>query len=318
MPVGPSPESPLVAILNPTSGRGRGTRGRARLEEALNTHFGAGTWKIEITLGPGDARRLARESVTEGASVVVACGGDGTLSQVLNGLVDANGPARGVRLGLVPLGTGNDFARHAGIIGAPGSSVQTLAHGTARSIDLARVRLNGSEPIHFINIAGTGFDALAAQRVDAGRGHPVLRYVRGTPAYLLAVIGELRRLNATSLRLEIDGVLHEERGLMCAFANSSSYGGGMRVAPDAAIDDGLLDVCLIQEAGRMEFLRAFPGVFAGRHTSHPKVRMYRGKVIRLESDRPLPVLVDGDVLGTTPLEMEVLPGAVEMILPARN
>ena len=314
----PTPRAPLVAILNPTSGRGRGGNGRAKLEAALATQFAPGSWRIETTQSAGDAHSLAREAVQAGASAVVACGGDGTLSQVLNGLLEGDGAARGVSLGLIPLGTGNDFARHIGIAGGIESAVAQLAHGETQGIDVARIRLNGSAPVHFLNIAGTGFDALAAQRVDAGRSHPVLRHVRGTPAYLLAVIGELRRLNATALRLEIDGTVHHERGLMCAFANSSSYGGGMRVAPDASLHDGVLDVCLIQDAGRMEFLRAFPGVFAGRHTNHPKVRMYRGSQIRLESDRPLPVLVDGDVLGTTPLEIEVIPGAVEMILPARG
>ena len=177
------------------------------------------------------------------------------------------------------------------------------------------MRFEDGEPRWFINVAGCGFDALAAQRVNDYRDRRGWRHVRGMPAYLCALLQELATLRAASLRIEADGQIYEQRSLLCAVANATSYGGGMRVAPDAELDDGLFDICTIADAGRVEFLRAFPGVFAGKHVSHPKVTMRRARSIRLTSEPPLPVLVDGDVLGTTPASFRIVPCALEIMAP---
>jgi diacylglycerol kinase (ATP) len=297
-----------VIILNPTAGRRRGQALRSRLEALLNSHKG---WEIRETSHRGHGRELARQAQDEGAEIVAAAGGDGTLSEVLNGLMSGS---RGSALAVIPAGTGNDFARHLGIGINLELAVNTLFEGEAKPIDIGKITLSGQS--HFwLNICGCGFDAKVAHRINTSRSHPLLRHIKGTPAYIAAVGGELLRLRATALRLELDGQATEERTVLCAIANSSSYGGGMLVAPEASLHDGLFDLCTIGDASRMEFVRAFPGVFSGRHVKHPKVTMRRAASIRLESNRPLPVLVDGDVLGTTPAEIDMLPCALRVLFP---
>lgn len=300
----------VTIILNPAAGRGQGRRRRATLESLLAAS-GASCELLETHVA-GDATRLAAKAAAEGATLVAAAGGDGTLSEVLNGLAIGGFTTR---LGILPLGTGNDFARCLGIGTDLKAAVDTLFHGTPRAIDVGQARFGDHAPRYFVNVAGCGFDALAAQRVNDNRDRRGWRHIRGMPAYLCAVLQELATLRAASLRLDADGEIFEQRAMLCAIANATSYGGGMRVAPDAQLDDGLFDICTIAEAGRWEFLRAFPGVFKGTHVSHPKVTMRRAQEIHLSSEPPLPVLVDGDVLGTTPVRFSILPRAVEVMAP---
>lgn len=259
------------------------------------------------------------QAAQNGADVVAAAGGDGTLSEVMNGLLQAstdNRDGKAPTLGLVPTGTGNDFARCLGLSLDWQAAVPLLFKGTPRLIDVGYIKFETTgDELRFLNIAGCGFDALAAQRVNDFRHQTGWRHLCGTPAYLAAVFQELTSLRAATLSISCDGQTHELRALMCAVANATSYGGGMLVAPAAKLDDGLLDICLIAEAGRVEFLRAFPGVFKGTHVSHPKVTMLQGREIRIDSDPPLPVLVDGDVRGFTPVSFRVTPAALNIMAP---
>lgn len=303
--------SKLVVIVNPVAGRKRGGSFRGRLEELLNRYGDGEPWEIQETTHRGHAAELARQAQEAGATTVAAAGGDGTLSEVLNGLM---GGSRISTLAVIPAGTGNDFARHLGIGTDTELAVRTLFQGEARPIDIGQITLSGQS--HFwLNICGCGFDAKVASRINASRSHPLLRHLKGTPAYVAAVGGELLRLRPALLRLELDGERIEERTVLCAIANSSSYGGGMLVAPEASVHDGVFDLCSIRDASRLEFVRAFPGVFSGRHVHHPKVTMRRAASIRLVSDRPLPILVDGDVLGTTPAEIQMLPSCLRVLFP---
>ncbi len=303
----------VTVILNPAAGRGQGKQRRAALESLLAAS--GVLCELLETRAAGDATRLAAQAAAEGANIVAAAGGDGTLSEVLNGLAAGGFTAR---LGILPLGTGNDFARCIGVGTDLKAAVDTLFHGTPRAIDVGQVRFGDHAPRYFLNVSGCGFDALAAQRVNENRDRRGWRHIRGMPAYLCAVLQELATLRAASLRLEADGQVFEQRAMLCAIANATSYGGGMRVAPDALLDDGLFDICTIAEAGRWEFLRAFPGVFKGTHVSHPKVTMRRAREIYLSSEPPLPVLVDGDVLGTTPVRFSILPCALEIMAPRKS
>jgi diacylglycerol kinase (ATP) len=269
------------------------------LQLTASTNAGA-QWRIVETTAAGSAVALARQAVTEGANVVAAAGGDGTLNEVVNGIVGT-----GAVCGLLPLGTGNDFARHIGLKTDLPMAVQNLFRGTPRAVDLGKAGERW-----FINIAGCGFDALIAERINKG-----VRHLQGTAAYIVAVCQCLRTLKAAQLSLVLDGKPLETRALMCSVANASSYGGGMRVAPDAQIDDGLFDICLLHDAGRLEFLLAFPRVFKGTHITHPKVTMHRAKEIAIESAPPMPILIDGDVVGTTPITFTVHKHVLQMILP---
>lgn len=294
----------IVVVLNPASGRGSGRRCRPQIEAALRRELEGGpnapSVAIWETTAPGSGAELARRAAAEGVALVAAAGGDGTIGEVVNGLVGSE-----TRLGILPLGTGNDFARAVGLAGDLDLAARTLAHGTPKRIDLGRV-----DGRYFINIAGCGFDAVVAKRVNRG-----FRWLRGTAAYVAAMLQSLATYRAAEMRLSIDGDNVTERAMLCCIANTPSYGGGMRVAPSARIDDGLLDVCVLREAGVMEFLRAFPTVFKGTHVNHPKYWTRQARRITIECNAPLPVLVDGDVTHSTPVTFEVSPGAIEVMLP---
>jgi len=184
-------------------------------------------------------------------------------------------------------------------------AVQTILCGTPQSVDLGQVKGRW-----FINVAGCGFDAVVAERINQG-----FRYLHGTPAYIAAVLQSLHTFRAATLRLTLDGLTHELRAMLCAVANAQGYGGGMKVAPDAQIDDGMFDLCIIREAGALEFLRAFPSVFRGTHVTHPKVTMFCARHVVIESEPPLPLLVDGEIMGTTPAEFTIQPKAIEVLVP---
>jgi diacylglycerol kinase (ATP) len=300
----------IAVILNPASGRGQGARRRVDLEQMLarmaTDMASNGTeWKILETTGAGSAGALARRAVEEGANVVAAAGGDGTLNEVVNGMV---GIDAGAACGLLPLGTGNDFARHIRLGTDLERAVHTLFHGAPQPVDLGRA---GDR--WFINIAGCGFDALVADRINRG-----IRNLHGTAAYVAAVCQCLLTLRAAHLTLTLDGQTLTADALMCSVANASCYGGGMRIAPEARIDDGLFDICLLRDAGRLEFLRAFPRVFKGTHITHPKVTMLRAVEVTIQSDPPLPILIDGDVVGTTPVTFTLHPHALPILMPSSN
>lgn len=291
-----------VVVLNPAAGRGRGAQLQSQIEAALP---GATIWQ---TTRAGEATELARRAVKEGAQLVVAAGGDGTLGEVLNGLMGS-----GAKLGILPMGTGNDFARCIGIGTKLEFALEMLKRGSFRATDVGKVEIGGQSRF-FLNVAGAGFDSRVAARINEHRPR-ILAKLGGTSAYLVACLSEMRRFPLADFRLELDGKVVESRAVLCAIANASSYGGGMLVAPDADLGDGLFEVCLIKELSRGAFLRAFPGVFAGKHVHHPAVEMFKAAKVRLESEPSLPVLVDGEIVEQTPATFEILPRAIRVIVP---
>lgn len=289
-------------IANPVSGR---RLGRRAAETAVHVFAEAG-WNADVRLtgSPGDATRLAQEAAEEGVDAVFAAGGDGTLSQVLAGLLDTGIPA-----GLIPAGTGNDLARTLGLSLDPAAAARQALNGRAVPVDLMRLN-DGAQ--WAVNVLGVGFDARVAVRCNRRS-----RFLGGLPAYLLSVAGEVVSFRMTPLRLEVDGETWEGSMLLCAVANATSYGAGMRIAPQASPHDGLLDVVLVRPVSRLGFLRAFPRVFQGTHLNHPAVEVFRGRKVRLLTEEPEPVNVDGDIAGTTPLKVEVAAARGLVWLPAR-
>ncbi len=275
---------------------------RARIEKAL-----PGAQILETTR-PKQATELARDAARNGAELVVAAGGDGTIGEVLNGMLGTKS-----KLGVLPLGTGNDFARCLGIGTDLERAFAVLRGDFFRAIDVGRVEIEGNSR-YFLNVAGAGFDSRVAARINEHRPR-ILAKLGGTGAYLVACLSEMRAFPLAEMTLEINGKTVKHRAVLCAVANASSYGGGMLVAPDADLSDGLFEICLIKALSRGAFLRAFPGVFAGKHVHHPKVEMFKTAKIRLECQPALPVLVDGDILGFTPATFEIVPRAVEVMAP---
>ncbi|MBU0611228.1 MAG: diacylglycerol kinase family lipid kinase, partial [Armatimonadetes bacterium] len=229
-------------------------------------------------------------------------GGDGTLCEVLNGVGASDTP-----VGFIPAGTGNDFTRTVGLSRTAREAARQIIAGRSRRLDLMRLE---TPAMLSINIIGIGFDAAVAARMN--------RHTRlggGALPYLSAVMMELAHMRPVSLRLRVDDELWEGQALLVAIANAQTYGGGMRIAPEACVDDGLLDVVIVEPLGRLEFLRTLPKVFHGTHVAHPAVSCQRGREIAVESDEPVPVMVDGDLKAATPLRVTVAPGAAHLWLP---
>ncbi len=294
----------IVVILNPTSGRGRGEAQRKTLHRLMDSAANASPhpveWEIFRTSARGDATLLAKHASDAGADIVVAAGGDGTCGEVVNGIAGTE-----AHFGVIPLGTGNDFARTIGVYGSLETAVDILFSEHTRLVDLGRIGDHW-----FLNVAGCGFDAKVAERVNRG-----YRRLNDSMAYIAGVMQTLISFKSPRFKLTMDGSVYESDGMLCTIANAPSYGGGMRVAPDALIDDGVLDICFLNKTGRIEFLRAFPRVFKGTHVTHPKVKMFRVKRGRVEATPPMPILVDGEVIGETPVDFEVVPCALKIMTP---
>jgi diacylglycerol kinase (ATP) len=250
----------------------------------------------------GDGIELAHQAALKGFDVVLACGGDGTFSQVVMGCRDTGVPA-----GLIPAGTGNDFARMIDLPREPRAAANALVNGHPKSVDLLEVN-NGE--VWSVNMVGIGFDARVAERTNRR-----VRWIGGRTAYMLAIALELIHHRCARMRVRIDDNEWEGEALLLAVANTRSYGGGMIVAPDAEIDDGMADVVLIERLSRIQFIRSFPLVLKGTHVHLPQVHQWRGREITVLSDDTQPALVDGDVVAHTPITVRISPGRALVWIP---
>jgi len=288
-------------IINPAAGRGRSRlvwKGLQGILEASGNNF-----QVAFTEEPGHGRELAFRAAREHVRKVVAVGGDGTVHEVVNGLAGSQ-----TALGVIPAGTGNDFARAAGIPFEPSEALHLVHRARARSIDLGKV---GGE--YFINVAGVGFDAEVAAEVN--RNH---LFLPGAAAYVRALLQQMLRYRNSLLTVEVDGWRWEGRALFVAVGNAQYCGGGLRLVPTAVLDDGRLDLCLAGDISKLDLLCNLPRVFSGGHLSHPKVEIARGLRVRITSRSKLYVHADGEIVARTPVNLEVVPGAMKVLLPPRG
>jgi diacylglycerol kinase (ATP) len=289
-----------LLVHNPTAGGGRAGRLVAQVAERLRAD-GVETEQHQ-TRSLEDAR-LAACQAARSFDAIVAVGGDGTVGACAAGLADAAAPVRAA-LGVVPAGGGNDAARSLGLpAGDPLAAAGMLAGLRRRPADLATVAGRA-----YLNVAGAGFDS-EVNRVANQR----LGWAGNRPRYVGAVLAELVVGRVATFELALDGRPTRLRGWLVAVANGPSYGGGMKVAPHASLDDGLLDVVVIHEIGKLEFLRTFPKVFSGRHVEHPAVAVHRAARVDLDADRTLVVYADGEPAGTLPATFEVRRGAITVL-----
>ncbi|MEX0984222.1 MAG: diacylglycerol kinase family protein [Actinomycetota bacterium] len=295
-----APDPPIVVVANPTAGRGKAGRLIGKVDRLL--HAAGVAHEIQLAESGPDLQERARRAAAGGASIVAALGGDGTASLAANGLLGT-----GAALAVLPSGTADDFASS---IGVPtmDAAVRALAQGVTASIDVIKVTA-GAEVRHFVNIAGCGFDsevneAANAMRLDLG----------GTGTYIVALVKTLSRFTPATFRIELDGEVVEGPHMLVVIGNAISYGGGMKVTPDASVVDGIADVCLLRTLSKPAFLRAFPRVFRGTHVRHPAVTMRRARRISVEADRRVMVYADGERVAPAPAVFEVLPGALPVVI----
>jgi diacylglycerol kinase (ATP) len=271
---------------------------------AITAQLGEAGREVRVlAAGSGaEAREAAGTAVAGGAARLVVAGGDGLVHDVLPVLV-----GRPTVLGVVPVGSGNDFARALGVVGLDVREACRAALGPPRRFDAVR-----GGPGWAASVVTAGFSVQVGER--AGR----LRFPPGGARYTTATLLELPRLARRRWRIEVDGVAEELDGVLVAVANTRSFGGGMAICPAADPADGLLDVGVVGDVGRLELLRFFPRVFRGAHVGHPAFRTFRGARVALSADEDVDVWADGERFGSTPVELEVVPGAGRVAAPAAS
>jgi YegS/Rv2252/BmrU family lipid kinase len=299
----------LQLVVNPSAGGGRAARLLPRVRERLSAH----DLVVSPTRSLEHADELAAAAVAD-ARVVLAMGGDGIVGRVAGAVADGGG-----LLAVLPGGRGNDFARAVGVPRDPVAACDVVEAGVETAVDLG---VAGGVP--FLGIASVGFDSAVQERVLRSRV-PLgqLVYVAGA----LATVASWRHATFDLVLTGQDGAVGAEPGTVThrrvhgwavAVANSGVYGGGMRLAPDASVTDGVLDVVLTSATSRTRFLRSLPRVFSGTHVHEPSVEVLRAGSVRLSSDRPFRVFADGDPVAALPCVVTVRPGALRVLLPAAS
>ena len=299
-----------VLIVNPVSGKGRALRAAPDVRGALEAAGYSTT--VLTTDSCGAARRLARQAVERGCDALLTLGGDGTLSEAVDGVLSAGAWPAELTVTPLPLGTGNSFVRHFGPRSGDwrGALAGPLA-GRRRWIDAAVVACDGMPERHFVNVFGTGFMAQVAD--VANRRFKWL----GGSSYTAGVLWQLVRQAAPLTVLSLEGAepLHQESPLtLVAVCNTQWTGEDMWMSPSADPEDGLLDVLTLGPLSRIGLLRLFPKIFTGTHVSHPAVTCFRAREVRIVPVEASPLLIDGEVLGRTPVTVRVLPQAVQLAL----
>jgi len=297
----------LLVIVNPTAGGGRAARLVPWLHERLARRPDA---RVELTGQAGDAERWAAAFERVEAGRIVAVGGDGTVQEVANGIM-ASGQD-GASLGIVPVGTGNDLARSLGLPRDP-AAAWTVAIGRGeRPVDLMRATSGDGRQRWFGSAGGIGFDAQVAAAMAKRSA-----WQRGRAAYLVTTLSELLRFDNRSVDLELDGATTTARVLFVAIANGEYYGGGMRIAPGARVDDGMLDLCVVGDISRLTALGQLANLYRGTHVNHPQVEMRRGHSLAISGDPATLVHLDGEPFGGLPVRIELHPARLIVAAPVQ-
>ena len=299
----------MIFVVNPSAGGGRARKAWP----GLATRLRAGGLEFDeaVTSRPGDAARVAREAAGR-HRVVVAVGGDGTVNEVVNGLLALDAGTR-PRLGVVPLGTGTDLCRGLGMPLDPMGAAAVVARGSARRVDAGRVTCAGPDgPVerYFLNIADVGIGADVADMVNGG-----FKVVNGAITFTVAAGITLMRWRNARLELDLDGEKMVVTSQQVVVANFSYYGGGMQIAPQAVPDDGLFDIVINGDLGKLETMGLMRKVRDGSHMGHPKLERRLARRVAVTSERRVGVDADGERPGELPAVFEIVPGALEVLVP---
>ena len=310
---------PLV-IVNPKSASGATRDNWSSIASDLRTHFGP--FQVAFTKGPGDGVELARRSAAEGRRFIIACGGDGTINEIANGILTSGTDCE---LGIFPSGTGGDFRRTLGIPTELREAARSLREGSTRHIDVGRITYRNhsgeDESRYFLNVSSFG---LAASIIGRVKGSTSLNWlpldnVRGRASFALSTLQEVVGLGTTKVRVKIDD--DDETSLMTVnfcVANARYFGGGMMIAPEAKVADGFLDVINIGDIKTAKILLRAYTLYRGTHLALPEVKDRRAKHIEarpFDNGDEVHIEVDGELLGMLPAVYEVVPGALKVRVP---
>ena len=302
-------------ILNPAAGNGNGLKALPRIEQLCKQHNL--TYDIVRTEGPGHGIELTRQAIKDGFSIIVAAGGDGTVNEVLNGLIQSRSEDLPTPpMGVLCVGRGNDFAGSLGLPEDLEGGFQTLLGGSRRIVDIGRVS-GGLVPKgrYFCNCVGVGFDAITTIEV-----HKLPRW-GGYLAFMAAVLKTVFLYNkAPMARIEFNGTVINQRSLLISIMNGRRLGGGFIMAPDSLPDDGYFDLCIAEQMSSFEVIKMIPHFTKGDQSTQPTIKTGRATRISIVAeDGPLPAQTDGEIISIdgTRLDIAVLPRQLEVICTAR-
>ncbi|WP_433394137.1 diacylglycerol kinase family protein [Micromonospora sp. KLBMP9576] len=296
-------DGPVAVLVNAAAGRGRQ---RGLLPRLLHRLAATGRPVRVLPARTADeAEAACRAAVHDGASALVALGGDGTVHRAVQAIAGTALP-----FGPVPLGTGNDFAADVGLPADPLAAVDVIAAalraGRTRPVDLALMTAADGTRRWYASVLAAGFDAIVNERANR------MRWPRGPRRYDLAILVELARLRPRRYTLRLDGVAHEVDAVLVAVGNCASYGGGMRICPDADPTDGLLDVVVGGRFDRRTLVRVKPRIYRGTHVAHPLVRGYRARTVELAAEG-ITTYADGERALDLPLTVTAAPAALRLL-----
>lgn len=304
-------------IMNPVAGGGALKRRWPDVGAALRHAFG--DFELRETQAAGDGVTLAMDLVANGCELVIAAGGDGTVGEVADGLIKVAAEGRPASLGVLPCGTGADFAHGLALPAVDAAAMRRIAESEGRAIDAGRVCFVDEDgklaSRHFVNIASLGLSGAVARAVNADRRKG---RVSSTALYFWRTVSEFIRFRFQDVRISVDdGEPIEARVALVVAANGRFFGAGMMVAPDAALDDGLFDIVILRAAGKLGLLKDIQLLYGGRHRNHPAISILRGAKLTVEplsslaGDRMI-VEADGEPLGRIPATFDILPGAITL------
>jgi diacylglycerol kinase (ATP) len=283
-----------VVIFNPTAGRGSASTLVQEAQALLGPSF---EWRP--TMRAGHATELAHDAART-HELVVACGGDGTVGDVARGLIGTE-----ATLGIIPAGTGNDYARNLNLRLDLKEAIATILGGVVARVDYGII--NG---IPFVNNAGTGFDARVMQTMNTS-----IRFAKGRSAFILAILKTLPGFKPFTVTLQIDDEPPTtEKAMMVSILNGRMYGGGMIAAPAAEMDDAQLDVMVIRALPKLRLLPLVGSIQSGAHVNHPAVRLFKARRLTMTTTPTFPLNIDGDVTGLTPAQVEVVPRGLKVLV----
>jgi len=300
--------SKTVFLVNPASANG--STGR-RWPEIARAAAAAGLdGDALISRAPGELTELARRAIADGAELLVVVGGDGTVHEVVNGAIGADG----IELAVLPRGTGKDFVRSLRIPSDLGAALDVARDGRPRAIDAGRATYrawDGSEATAcFANFAGAGISGAIARRAN-----DTSKALGGKASFLVATVAVFARWKSAAMRVRIGDDDRSGDMFEVLVMNGDYAAGGMWVTPDAEPDDGRLDVLLIGDVTKADFVRTFPKIYRGKHLSHPKIDVVHGRAVEVDAAPPVPVVLDGEQPGTTPARFELIPHALRVRVP---
>jgi YegS/Rv2252/BmrU family lipid kinase len=307
------PATSVAFLVNPASANG--STGRRWPEIARRAAEAGLTGDALLSERPGHVAELVERAADSGAGLLVAVGGDGTVNEAVNGLMRLRDRGRELpELAVLPRGTGTDFVRTFRIPTRLEDAMRVARDGKTREIDAGRVEFrawDGSDATaYFGNVASAGMSGAVAQRANT-----TSKAMGGKASFLWATLAVFRRWKPTEVEVDVDGVTVNRSMYDVIVANCRYLAGGMHMTPQAQPDDGLFDVLLIGDITRLDLALTLPKVYRGTHLPHPKAELHRGRSVSVRSPTPLPIELDGEQPGTTPVRFEVVPRALRLRVP---